>query len=279
MIPNQPPAAPSAKYSRGNWSRSIYAGNLDAWCKDIIFCGLSPRYGSLSTVYQLIAAELIVLLSLVRSPYPPLLSHPEPYTLENKRPHTDTTDQADLLLRVAGGDERAFARLVRQYGDTIFSQSLAFVKSVPQAEELTQDIFMKVWRNRGKLSEVDNFENWLFILARNLIFDSFKAKVNSPPQFAGSNDTELLTPDLQAEHRDTYQLLLRGIEQLPEKRRQVFRMSRLEGMSHEQIAEALGIHKVTVAQYIVKSLSFLKSYLEDHTGDTILVIILLRGLP
>ena len=189
----------------------------------------------------------------------------------------DTGERAELISSVSDGDEYAFAQLVRLYGDTIFSQALAFVKSVPQAEELTQDIFMKVWRNREKLAGVDNFENWLFILARNLIFDSFKVKVNSPLQFAGSSDTELLTPDLQAEYRDTYQLLLRGIEQLPEKRQQVFRMSRLEGMSHEQIAATLGIHKVTVAQYIVKSLSFLKSYLEEHTGDTILVIILLRG--
>ena len=73
------------------------------------------------------------------------------------------------------------------YGDIIFSQSLAFVKSVPQAEELTQDIFMKVWRNRQKLTQVDNFENWLYILARNLIFDSFKAKVNAPLDFAVNN--------------------------------------------------------------------------------------------
>lgn len=65
---------------------------------------------------------------------------------------------------------------------------------------------------------------------------------------------------------------------MPEKRQQVFRISRLEGMSHEKIAVALGIHKLTVAQYIVKSLSFLKTYLEDHTEDTVLVIILLRGL-
>jgi len=180
---------------------------------------------------------------------------------------------------VAAGDERAFARLLRLYGDTIFSQAMAFVKSVPQAEELTQDIFMRVWRNREKLVEIQNFENWLFIIARNLIFDSFKTQVNRPLQFAGNAPvTDLLTPDLHTEHRDTYQLLLRGIDLLPEKRRQVFRMSRIEGLSHEQIAQALGIHKVTVAQYIVKSLNFLKTYLEEHTGDAILVIILLRGL-
>lgn len=204
---------------------------------------------------------------------------PLPDQSTHTKPNRVSAQQA-LLARVSEGDEQAFAQLVRDYGDTIFSQSLAFVKSVPQAEELTQDIFMKVWRNRAKLTQVEHFENWLFILARNMIFDSFKVKVSSPLEFTTvEGGIDFLTPDLQAEHRDTYQLLLRGIEALPEKRQQVFRMSRLEGMSHEQIAEALGIHKVTVAQYIVKSLSFLKSYLEEHTSDTILVIILLRGLP
>ncbi len=188
----------------------------------------------------------------------------------------DPEEQAGILLLVAAGDERAFARLLRLYGDTIFSQAMAFVKSVPQAEELTQDIFMRVWRSREKLHEVENFENWLFIIARNLIFDSFKARVNTPlPYAANSLVADLITPDLQTEQRDTYQLLLRGIDQLPEKRRQVFRMSRLEGMSHEQIAQTLGIHKITVAQYIVKSLSFLKTYLEEHTGDAVPVILIL----
>ena len=194
------------------------------------------------------------------------------------RPGIDSDELAGILRLVAAGDERAFARLLRLFGDTVFSQAIAFVKSAPQAEELTQDIFMRVWRSREKLVEIESFENWLFIISRNLIFDSFKTRVNSPLPFAGSGPhTDMLTPDLQTEHRDTYQLLLRGIDQLPEKRRQVFRMSRLEGMTHEQIAQTLGIHKVTVAQYIVKSLSFLKSFLEEHTGDTILVILLLCG--
>ncbi|MBI2274720.1 MAG: sigma-70 family RNA polymerase sigma factor [Bacteroidetes bacterium] len=64
---------------------------------------------------------------------------------------------------------------------------------------------MKVWRNRAKLTSVDHFENWLFILARNMIFDSFKVKVASPLEFTGAEGgVELLTPDLQTEQRDTY---------------------------------------------------------------------------
>ena len=68
-----------------------------------------------------------------------------------------------------------------------------------------------------------------------------------------------------------------GISLLPEKRQQVFRMSRLDGLTHEQIAERLGMHKDTVAQYIVKAVAFLRSYLQEHLGDSLLVIILLTG--
>jgi RNA polymerase sigma-70 factor (ECF subfamily) len=167
--------------------------------------------------------------------------------------------------------------LVSWYADTIFSHCLAYVKSVQKAEELSQDIFLKIWSVRAKLPEIERFEDYLFVIARNTIFRSFRKKVQELAAIDGDAEETSLVPDLQTEYRDSYQLLLRGIEQLPEKRRQVFRMSRLEGMSHEQISQALNIHKVTVAQYIVKSLSFLKSYLEEHTGDAILVIILLHG--
>lgn len=199
--------------------------------------------------------------------------------LNNGTTNTDPLFEKELLAKVAKGDERAFALLVNQYADTIYSHCLAYVKSVEKAEELAQDIFLKVWAVRNKLMGVDRFEDYLFVIARNTIYRSFRKKVQELVAITSDEAETDLVPDLQTEYRDSYQLLLRGIEQLPEKRRQVFRMSRLEGMTHEQISQALGIHKVTVAQYIVKSLSFLKSYLEEHTGDTILVIILLRGLP
>lgn len=203
--------------------------------------------------------------------------------MPDKSPHIDPVVLRPLLERVAGGEEAAFAELLRGYGDTIFSQAMAYVKNVEQAEELVQDVFLKVWNKKSKLLEVESFENWLFILARNLVFDSFKKKVSVPlvgslPDGGYDGRQDTLTPDLYTEARESWQLVLKGIDQLPEKRQQVFRMSRLEGMSHKEIAAALNIHEITVAQYIVKSLSFLKTYLEEHGTDTIMMIILLRGL-
>lgn len=184
-----------------------------------------------------------------------------------------------LLQQIAEGDENALAALVRLYWKNIYAHAISWVKSAEEAEELTQDVFLKVWNARGQIGQLDNFDNWLFIIARNTIVSAVRKKLSRPAFFEEQEREEnSLRPDQLAEHRQHYQLLLTGISLLPEKRQQVFRMSRLEGLTHEQIAARLGMHKDTVAQYIAKAVTFLKSYLQEHIGDSLLVIILLAGL-
>jgi RNA polymerase sigma-70 factor (ECF subfamily) len=147
----------------------------------------------------------------------------------------------------------------------LYAHALAYLKSTQRAEEVTQDIFLKIWLHREKLAEVRNLENYLFIVARNQIVNETRRRIlelyGQPEEAIAST---ALTPDLQTEYKESYGLLLRGIELLPEKRRQVFKMSRLEGMSNERIAAELGMHKDTVYQYITKALLFLKVYLSEH---------------
>ena len=177
---------------------------------------------------------------------------------------------------VAGGDEQAFAQLIRVYWRMVYSHTLAWLRSAAEAEELTQDIFMRVWTSREKLKQVESFEDWLFIIVRNAAVSALRVKL-SRPAFLEEQDAEehRLRPDLRMEGRERYEILLEGIRLLPEKRQEVFRLSRLEGLTHEQIADRLGIHKDTVAQYIVKAVAFLRGYLREHLGDTFLVILLL----
>jgi RNA polymerase sigma-70 factor (ECF subfamily) len=183
----------------------------------------------------------------------------------------------DLLERICSGDQRAFAEMVGMYWNTIYSHGLAYLKSAPRAEEITQDIFMKVWDTREKLPEVRNLDNYLFIIARNRIVNETRKKITLIYGPIGEQAETSSTPDLQMEYRESYQLLLKGIELLPEKRRRVFKMSRLEGMSNEQIAASLGIHKDTVYQYLIKSILFLRNYMQQHLGDTLLLLLLLDG--
>ena len=192
-----------------------------------------------------------------------------------KKVHSSPT----LLLQIAAGDENAFAGLVRLHWKPVYALALLWLKSAEEAEELTQDIFLKIWNARNRLSEVTDFENWLFIVCRNTLISAIRKKLSRPAFIQEQETTEnTLRPDRLLENRQHYEVLLTGISLLPPKRQQVFRMSRFEGLTHEQIAEQLGMHKDTVAQYIVKAVSFLKSYLHERTGDSVIVIILLAGL-
>lgn len=130
-------------------------------------------------------------------------------------PHLPPAEQAELGRAIAAGDEVAFAKMLRVYGDTIFSQAMAYTKSTVQSEELTQDIFMRDWQKRELFVKRDNFEGWLFTLARNLIYNFLKSNLKKPlPVLLPGDDSvsDALTSDLQTEGRTAFQLLLKGID-------------------------------------------------------------------
>jgi RNA polymerase sigma factor (sigma-70 family) len=171
---------------------------------------------------------------------------------------TDKEEESVALSLISAGDEAAFTLIVKKYWRNVYSHALTYLKYGPLAEEITQDIFMRMWDHRSKLEGVNSFENYLFILSRNCIVSALRKKLKEPtPLNENLAEEPLFVPDQQAEYKETYQCLLRGIELLPEKRKLVFKMSRLEGKTHEAIAAELGIHKDTVSQYIVKALVFL----------------------
>lgn len=171
--------------------------------------------------------------------------------------------EKELLIGVAAGNEEAFSRLVNLYRNKVFSHALTFVKSYEEAEEITQDIFVKVWVNRHRLPEVNDFKNYLFILGRNHLVSAIRKKVMDTT----ANDDEedlpgtLLLPDHQVEYKETYRHLINGLEQLPPQQKAVFTLSRMENLSHAEIAERLGISKRTVKFHLVQALNFLREYL------------------
>ncbi|MBC9929157.1 RNA polymerase sigma factor [Chitinophaga qingshengii] len=187
-------------------------------------------------------------------------------------------NENDLLSRIARGEEQAFTLFVRAHWNTIFSHAIAYLKTVEKAEEVTQDIFMRLWKTREKLGSVKSLKDYLFIVARNQIYNEARKKIQQLYIPSDDLEADAATPDQYTEYRLTYQLLLKGVELLPEQRKKVFTMSRFGGMSNEQIAAALGMHKDTVYQYLAKAVSFLKVYMKEHSSDPILLIILFGGL-
>lgn len=178
-------------------------------------------------------------------------------------------DEKNLLLQVAAGDQQAFEILVTKYWKNIFGQAMAYCKSVPIAQEIVQDVFLKIWLKKESLPGIDNFENYLFIVARNQIITVFRRNLGAPVKEQLSNTEQAFEegtwlPDKQLHAKQFEELVDKAIDLLPPQRKTIFRLSRLEGLSYSQIAERLGISRNTVKEHIVKSLNFIRTYLHIH---------------
>jgi RNA polymerase sigma-70 factor (ECF subfamily) len=169
------------------------------------------------------------------------------------------------LAQIVEDDQEAFARLLRLFWNKVYTQALAYLKSSHIAQELTQDVFLKVWTNRSKLAEVNNFSGYLFVMTRNEIISQLRKKESEATEPGDSLEEVEWIPDRQMEYKQSYATILKGIELLPPARQNVFKMSRLEGKTYDEIAMEMNISRNGVKDHVVKSLLFLRNYLRLHS--------------
>jgi RNA polymerase sigma factor (sigma-70 family) len=188
-----------------------------------------------------------------------------------------TSDESLVLLKVASGNEFVYTRLVEKYWQKVLQHALSFVKSYPVAEELTQDIFIQIWQKKEKLSEVKSFDNYLFIISRNLIITHIRKKLVETESFKGEKLQEMfLKPDDQYEYKELDRIINEGANLLTEPRRTIFLLSRVEGKDADFISEELGLAKRTIRWHLLEALNFLRIYLSKHYDITFLILLYLR---
>ncbi len=181
--------------------------------------------------------------------------------------------EKELLFKASNGDANAFGNLFDLYYNKVLSHTLTFSKNFHAAEDLAQDIFLKVWNSRQKLVSIKNFKSYLFILVRNEMIDGLRKKAveltNGPvPDF--QLDSEF--PYQNVESKEIYNSIIMGMDQLPPQQKHVFYLSRIEGKSNGEIAIELGIAKTTVRWHIVLALNFLKAYIANAGFKMIIIL-------
>lgn len=187
---------------------------------------------------------------------------------------SDVYDERAILQRIASGDAAAFHRLVDEYWKKVYGHALSYVKSPQQSQEITQDIFVKLWQRRTELTAVEHFKSWLFILSRNFIISAIRKRLRETSLDPSFDMLDMINqPDHQLQYKEMYTYIQKGIDSLPPMRQQVFRMSRMEGLSHEEIAARLGIARNTVKQHIVLALNSLREHLRLYMKNTPLLMI------
>ncbi len=180
--------------------------------------------------------------------------------------HYDSYDEYDLQCQLADGSEYAFTRLFDQYRGTIYSVSLKFLKSPVLAEEIVQDVFLKVWHKREEMASVKRLDAYLFVMARNFIFDRIKKmsyeaadEISLVKQQSSADDSEYLVRQHQCQ-----QLLQQAIDMLPSQQRQVYQFAKHDGLSHEVIAEKMQLSRHTVKKHMAMALQSIRKHLESH---------------
>jgi RNA polymerase sigma-70 factor (family 1) len=179
----------------------------------------------------------------------------------------NTYDEAELITRIAGGDEGAFRQIFHYYNQKIFPVVVALVRSEPDAREIIQEVFIKYWLNRASLPGMVNPGGWLYTVACNVAYDYLRSKATYQVKLR-----ELPTMDVdrgleeQLDAKYTKALIDEAVAHLPRRRRQVFQMARLEGYSRKEIAEKLDISEHTVRNQLVEAVEFVQEYLAKHAS-------------
>lgn len=171
----------------------------------------------------------------------------------------------ELLARIAEGDEKAFRILFDEYEGLFFSVVLKMTGSRSVAEEIVQDIFLHVWLNRKALTKIEHPDNYFFTAVYRKVYSYFK-KMSLEHNVRNMLLSQSLHADNTTEQivlsRESKRLIDEAIAKLPPQQQQVFRLSKLDGLSRDQIAEQLHISPHTVKNHLAEAIRFVRTYLK-----------------
>jgi RNA polymerase sigma-70 factor, ECF subfamily len=187
----------------------------------------------------------------------------------------DASDEA-LMVRYQRGDRDAFALLVKRYGKQVYNFVLRQLKAPALAEDVTQEVFMRLVQNAADFKHEARFSTWLYAIARNLCIDQLRRLQHrrhpSLDQPLGENDGRTLGDAVANEHfsasaersavsSEVQVTILKAVEALPDDQREVFLLREVADLPFKDIAEITGVPENTVKSRMRYALDRLKQAL------------------
>ena len=187
--------------------------------------------------------------------------------------------ERELLNLISQGDEAAFTKIFHHYGQRIWLFVLKKTKSETIAEEIVQEVFLKLWAKKEIASDIEGLASFLYTMAINKTYDYFKKVAGDSRKLenfwrqvqraAASNSVEETI-----DFRESMEIVNQAIDQLPPQRKKIYLLNRIEGLSYDEIAQELNISKSTVSNQLVEASKFIREYVKGAGGATILFLIL-----
>jgi RNA polymerase sigma-70 factor (ECF subfamily) len=182
-------------------------------------------------------------------------------------------NEKELLSLVAAGDEAAFEQLLIRYGPLLKANAMKVLKAEAAAEDVVQDVFLRVWISRDRLTDVQQPQAWLLQITYYQCFNVLrheKVRREANARLEAGEDVvkdflpTVFDPEQQTLFAETKRLLQTAVSELSPRARQIYRLQREEGMKIQEIARALGISTQTVKNILYRALKEIRDNLEKQ---------------
>jgi len=177
----------------------------------------------------------------------------------------------DLISRLVKGDVVAFKKIYSSYFNRVFHFACRFSLANEDTEEIVQDVFLKLWEKRTLIDTNKNLSNFLFTIAQNLLIDKIRHYVATEKRMQTVRENGLIhssseSTEQQVNFFELSEIINILIDELPTKRRAIFKLSREKGFTYKEISDLLKISQGTVEKQMGKALHSLKSRLNTKYG-------------
>lgn len=186
----------------------------------------------------------------------------------------------DLCKRIKSGEKDAYQILFEKYAPRIYNFSLTYLKNRDDAEELVQNVFLKIWEKRNSLDATQNLKSFIFKIAVNTIYDFIRRK-NIEHAYEDYARLNFKPNENYTWHSVIFEEMKNNLDklvlQLPEQQQKIFQLSKLEGLTNKEISQKLKLSKRTVENHLYRALTFLKKHFKNESFLTLLFLYLFCG--
>jgi RNA polymerase sigma-70 factor (ECF subfamily) len=180
-------------------------------------------------------------------------------------------NESELVLSLSKGNLLAFNSLYKAYSKRIYRFAFGYLKSKEESEELVQEVFTIIWEKRSALKHELSFKSFLFTIAFNIIRRHFRTRTYLADYLRSETiDDQDIQTSQKISYDSLYKYITELVNQLPERRKDIFIKSRFEGMSIKEIADKLTISHKTVENQLTDALKFIRTNLNRDSMQSIL---------
>ncbi len=171
-----------------------------------------------------------------------------------------------LISELSKNNDSALEELFNYYYPRLYNFSKAFLKIENGIDDILQEVFVKIWENRKNIKSKETFNAFIYTITRNLLLNELRSRLNNQKlmtEIQKNAVAEEFASVQLIEYKEMSTKITEVINQLPDRQKEVFKLSREDGLSHKEIAEKLGITTKTVEYHIAQSKDILRAKLQN----------------